>query len=235
MGDSDIICGVLRMLKIPINEIFGPTLQGEGKYIGCPAIFVRVSGCDLCCPECDTKYAWGDSGATMMTPGEIVRKVVELAGSINPIVVLTGGNPAMYQLGPVVDGLNRECLRIHVETQGTMSPDWLVDADLVTISPKMSMGISTTENFVRYFEGHVDMQLKVVAFDDASLERALVLHKLMPRIPMVIQQGWNVLENKCAMELDYISMVVLNDERSKKDIRVLPQLHRIIWGDRHGI
>jgi len=63
------------MPLLPVSEIFGPTIQGEGEHIGRRAVFVRLAGCDSRCSWCDTKYAWSTEGATHMSEDEIVNTV----------------------------------------------------------------------------------------------------------------------------------------------------------------
>src|SRR5262249_42610917 len=82
--------------SIPISEIFGPTVQGEGPLIGRPTVFVRTGGCDYRCVWCDTLYAVlpeHRSEWVLMAPTEIARRIDELAGNDPVLVTLSGGNP----------------------------------------------------------------------------------------------------------------------------------------------
>ena len=109
-----------------VNEIFY-SLQGEGYNSGTPAVFVRLNGCNLHCPFCDTKH---DSGVEM-TEEEIVAEV-----SIHParLVVVTGGEPALQLTSTLVDALHSIGKRVAVETNGTcLLPD---NVDWITLSPK---------------------------------------------------------------------------------------------------
>jgi len=91
--------------RIRISEIFGPTIQGEGPLVGRPTVFVRTGGCDYRCTWCDTLYAvlpeyrgeW-----TLMTPAAIMARVDELAGGEPVLVSLSGGNPALQPLAPLI-------------------------------------------------------------------------------------------------------------------------------------
>lgn len=115
------------MKRYPINEIFY-SLQGEGVNAGCPAVFVRFSGCNLKCPFCDTDH----HDATAMSADEII----ECVSGYTPcrLVVLTGGEPSLYIDDNLIGLLCRHGYDIAIETNGTnMIPDGI---NHVTLSPK---------------------------------------------------------------------------------------------------
>jgi len=92
--------------SIAISEIFGPTVQGEGPLIGQPTVFVRTGGCDYRCVWCDTLYAVlpeHRSEWVLMTPTEIERRIDELASNNPVLVTLSGGNPALQPLAPLIE------------------------------------------------------------------------------------------------------------------------------------
>lgn len=111
-----------------VNEIFY-SLQGEGRWTGTPAVFVRLAGCNLRCPFCDTDF----SAAAEMSLSDILREVRGLSPSCRTAVV-TGGEPALQIDEAFVEAFHAEGYRIHLETNGTrpLPPgiDW------VTLSPK---------------------------------------------------------------------------------------------------
>lgn len=114
-----------------VNEIFY-SLQGEGRWAGRGAIFIRFSGCNLKCPFCDTDF----SKHTDMTPWEIMQEVTKLARDV--MVVLTGGEPSLQnekEMAKLCQLLHIENYYIAIETNGTNllkqeNYDW------ITISPK---------------------------------------------------------------------------------------------------
>lgn len=113
-----------------VNEIFH-SLQGEGYHSGTPAVFVRLSGCNLRCPFCDTQHA----GGTEMSEPEIVAAVKSLCPVLrSPLVVVTGGEPALQLTPSLVDALHAAGCRVAVETNGTLHLPGNVD--WVTLSPK---------------------------------------------------------------------------------------------------
>lgn len=116
-----------------VNEIFY-SLQGEGRYTGTPAVFVRFSGCNLACDFCDTDHASG----TDMTEREIVDSVLRYPARH---IVLTGGEPSLQLTPTLLRALKNEGKIIHMETNGTcpLPDDALPLLDWITVSPKFGM------------------------------------------------------------------------------------------------
>ncbi len=115
-----------------VNEIFY-SLQGEGYHAGRPAVFVRFSGCNLQCPFCDTQHEAG----TEMSEQEIVAAAKHLtphSSLLPPLLVITGGEPALQLTATLVALLHQEGFRVAVETNGTLPLP--PNVDWVTLSPK---------------------------------------------------------------------------------------------------
>ncbi len=111
----------------PINEIFC-SLQGEGEKTGTVSVFIRMSGCNLRCAFCDTDH----QSHTMMSAPEIVEQVMRYPGA--PLIVLTGGEPALHIDTALIQALKLTGKTIAIETNGTLPlPDGI---DWVTLSPK---------------------------------------------------------------------------------------------------
>lgn len=111
----------------PINEIFC-SLQGEGEKSGTVSVFIRMSGCNLRCAFCDTDH----QSHTMMSAPEIVEQVMRYPGA--PLIVLTGGEPALHIDNALIQALKLTGKTIAIETNGTLPlPDGI---DWVTLSPK---------------------------------------------------------------------------------------------------
>lgn len=113
-----------------INEIFY-SLQGEGRWAGTPAIFVRFSGCNLKCDFCDTKHQEGK----LYTEDDLVR---EIALYDAKHVILTGGEPTLQITRSFVEKLHQQGKFIHIETNGTkaLGDDLCCLFDWITVSPK---------------------------------------------------------------------------------------------------
>lgn len=109
-----------------INEIFY-SLQGEGFYTGTPSLFVRLSGCNLKCPFCDTDHL----PYTEMTEHEIIEEVAKCPAKH---VVITGGEPSLQLTELLIEGLHSLGKYVAVETNGTH--ELPQNVDWVTLSPK---------------------------------------------------------------------------------------------------
>jgi len=114
-----------------IIEIFS-SIQGEGSMLGQPTTFIRLGGCNLACPWCDTKESWGHSGGTRMTTTEIIG--ICKAANID-MVTITGGEPCVSPFLPqLVRELRQNDFIVCLETNATMpTPE---DVDWVVASPK---------------------------------------------------------------------------------------------------
>ena len=116
-----------------VSEIFY-SIQGEGKLVGVPSVFVRASGCNLRCTWCDTPYASWDPEGEEIAVNEIVRRVNSMGGQH---VVITGGEPMiMPDIVPLCDALSKLGHHITIETAATVYKP--VKLDLASLSPKLS-------------------------------------------------------------------------------------------------
>ncbi|MGB0870714.1 MAG: 7-carboxy-7-deazaguanine synthase QueE [Flavobacteriales bacterium] len=114
--------------KLPIMEHFY-TIQGEGKFTGHAAYFIRTAGCDVGCPFCDVKESWSIHEDQWMSTADLVTTVDQAK-----IAVITGGEPLLHQLDDLTKKLNENNIKTHIETSGSsmLSGQW----DWITLSPK---------------------------------------------------------------------------------------------------
>lgn len=117
---------------LPIMEHFY-TIQGEGAYTGVATYFIRLGGCDVGCHWCDVKDSW-DAEKHPLT---LVEDIVEIATSQASIIVITGGEPLMWDLSYLTKKLHEKGARIHMETSGAYPMSG--DIDWVCLSPKKTM------------------------------------------------------------------------------------------------
>jgi len=117
-------------LTYPVTEAF-PTLQGEGRYKGTPAYFIRLAGRDVGSSWCDVKESWQVEDHPQVEVEELVLGAKQSGLSM---VVLTGGEPCMFNSEPITSALKKEGFKIHLETSGAYSI--LGEFDWITLSPK---------------------------------------------------------------------------------------------------
>jgi 7-carboxy-7-deazaguanine synthase len=234
----------------PVVEMFGPTVQGEGPDAGVPAYFIRFGGCDFRCSWCDSMYAVDPvivkTEARRLSTPEIANELDALATGPQ-LVVLTGGNPAMFDLAPLVSALHERRLAVAVETQGSIWRDWLSEVDRLVISPKPpSSGMATTEHRGRLadFMGRATQNassvLKIVVFDDHDLEWARGIAREYAGVPLYLSAGTDVGladdDTLAALRTRFrwLCEAVATDAEFAS-ARVLPQLHVVAWGTRRGV
>jgi 7-carboxy-7-deazaguanine synthase len=107
------------------------TIQGEGFYQGHAAYFIRLGGCDVGCVWCDVKESWDANSHPLVSIDEMADRAKKSGAEI---VVITGGEPAMYDLRELTSVLHKKNLRTHIETSGAypITGDW----DWICFSPK---------------------------------------------------------------------------------------------------
>ena len=222
-----------------IAEIFY-SIQGEGRLVGVPSVFVRTSGCNLRCSWCDTPYtSWAPEGPAMDI-GEIMEKSAEFTAARH--VVLTGGEP---MLAPGIVELSQRFrergMHITVETAGTVYTP--VACDLMSISPKLAN--STPEGIFREHHerlrkkieplreliGKYDYQLKFVIAGEGDIGE---VSALIARL--------NVPAEKVILMPEGIHADVLRErgvwvaEMCKRHgFRFSPRLHVDLYGNRRGV
>lgn len=115
--------------SLPLMEAFY-TLQGEGYHKGSAAYFIRIGGCDVGCHWCDVKESWDSE----KHPPTAVDRIVQEASKYSATVVVTGGEPLMWNMTPLTSALKAKGMNIHIETSGAyaISGQW----DWFCLSPK---------------------------------------------------------------------------------------------------
>ncbi len=243
-----------KLSKIPVMEIFGPTIQGEGAVIGQKTMFVRTAGCDYSCSWCDSAFTWDGSGKeqiTMMTAEEIWTELKRLGGDGFSFVTISGGNPALLKnLDELIALFKENEVTIGIETQGSRWQDWFYDIDELTISPKppsskMITDFEILDKILVHLKNNQNEQhvsLKVVIFNDEDYEFAKKIHQRYPDVPFFFQVGNDdittmdnaQLISKLLQKYEWLINKVISDGEVK-NAKVLPQLHTYIWGNKRGV
>lgn len=138
----------------PVNEFF-QTIQGEGNYTGTPSIFIRLQGCPVGCSWCDTKQTWdvdpndevdanaiitksADSPTWFNTTPEALLSIIQQEKFTAKHIVITGGEPCLYDLHPLTNLFIDQGYSIQIETSGTFEIK-THEKTWVTVSPKVNM------------------------------------------------------------------------------------------------
>jgi len=119
--------------SLPLVEEFF-TLQGEGYHTGKAAYFIRIGGCDVGCSWCDSRFSWNPKLHPVVQTDDIIENVIK---SGTDSVVVTGGEPLMWNLDYLCEGLKKRNINTFIETSGAypVSGNW----DWICLSPKKNM------------------------------------------------------------------------------------------------
>lgn len=230
------ITPMLATKTLLVNETFA-SIQGEGSLIGSPAFFIRLDGCPLRCAWCDTPYALaGDAGADVS-----VDALAAQAADFDRVVI-TGGEPLAQDIAPLVEALHGK--HITVETSGTIFTD-LPGVSLFSISPKVgSSGYSpkpaTLRRFCACAAGRMQLKFVIAGLRDLSEALACVegiSESLPAKTPIVLQPESRSAGSGdgYAMFLKWLTESIMAERRWRPfDVRVLPQLHYVLWGGEPG-
>lgn len=145
--------------ELDVHSIFY-TIQGEGPLSGRRAVFIRLAGCNLQCPGCDTEYT---EGRRMMTITDIAVEAIaafELDSGGLPAIVITGGEPLRQPIGPLVSKLVSFGFIVQIESNGMFAPDevlrdqliWNKERVMLVISPKTPKINLIAENVAHCFK-----------------------------------------------------------------------------------
>lgn len=178
-------------LMLPLMEAFY-TIQGEGFHKGTAAYFIRLGGCDVGCHWCDVKESWD---ADMHPPTEI-SAIVNQAAQYSDTIVVTGGEPLMWDMEPLTRALKEKQLKTHIETSGAyqLTGTW----DWICLSPKKNM-----KPLDPIYE--VADELKVIVYNKHDLifaeEQA---KKVKPGCILYLQPEWSAREKVTPMIVDHV-------------------------------
>jgi organic radical activating enzyme len=178
--------------SLPLMEHFH-TLQGEGRFSGHSAYFIRLGGCDVGCVWCDVKESWNKDAHPLIPIDEMVDSV-KASGS--HIAVITGGEPLMHDLTRLTTALQHEGIRTHVETSGAhpLSGRW----DWICFSPKKFK--APLEEVIA--EAH---ELKVVIYHPSDFAWAeQYASKVSPDCLLYLQPEWSKSATMTPLIIEYI-------------------------------
>ena len=220
------------MKELKVCEIFG-SIQGEGKYIGRNSIFLRLSGCNLFCVYCDTRY---HSKGYIMSIDDIKKKIGKYDSNY---LVITGGEPLIQQeaLITLLSELPKKYF-ITIETNATIMPDEKL-FDLVdhwSCSPKLTSSENdidkrTNYNVLEFYNNCYDAIFKFVITGELDLKEVLFLED---QLQLDKDKIYLMPEGRTMSELNMRSKLVVNMCK-QNNFHFSPRIHISIWGSKRGV
>jgi 7-carboxy-7-deazaguanine synthase len=173
-----------KSITYPIVETFH-SVQGEGIHTGVSAFFIRLGGCDVACPWCDTKESWNTKLHPQRTVTELIAEVQQAQPAI---AIITGGEPLLHDLTCLTTAIKQQNIPVHLETSG--SHPFSGEFDWVTFSPKQFKAPYST------VYPHVN-ELKVVIVNKYDFKWAEQQAALVPPDTIkYLQPEWNTSSSK---------------------------------------
>jgi 7-carboxy-7-deazaguanine synthase len=179
---------------LPLMEDFY-TIQGEGFYQGRAAYFIRLGGCDVGCVWCDVKESWDASAHPLVSVEEMTRRA---KASGTELVVITGGEPVMYDLTNLTASLKEAGLQTNIETSGAypLTGTW----DWVCLSPK-KFKMPDASVYQKANE------LKVIVYNKSDLGWAEELaKKVSNNCILFLQPEWSKEKEMIPLIIDYVKL-----------------------------
>ena len=195
------------LTKLPVMEKFY-TIQGEGYYSGQPFYFIRLGGCDVGCHWCDVKESWDQNQHQFIEIDDLIKDVKEYTSN----VVITGGEPLMWDLSEFTKRFKENNIKLHLETSGAyeMSGNW----DWVCLSPKKKM-LPKQEIYSKANE------LKVIIYNNDDFKFAIQeSEKVSSKCKLFLQPEWS----KFDIMKDKIAQFVMKN----KNWNISLQIHKYL-------
>ena len=191
---------------LPLMESFY-SIQGEGYFSGSPAFFLRIGGCDVGCHWCDVKESWD---ADLHPPTSLENIITEIKKENVKTVVITGGEPLMWNLNPLTSRLKKEGYNIHLETSGAYPLSG--NFDWICLSPKkQSITLDSIKKYVN--------ELKIIVHNKNDLHYAEEQrNNLSSDCKLYLQPEWSKKNKMIPIIIDFV--------KSNKDWVISLQNHR---------
>ena len=177
--------------SLPIMEAFY-TIQGEGFHKGSASYFIRTGGCDIGCHWCDVKESWDENSHPIISVEEIVKK----SAGFSDCVVVTGGEPLMWNMNPLTKALKKLGKKTHIETSGAypLTGVW----DWICLSPKKAkLPIQDAYNNAN--------ELKIIIYNNHDFKFAeKEAKKVNKNAILYLQPEWGKREEMIPLMVDFI-------------------------------
>ena len=189
--DSDTKNLVDKGEMLPLMESFY-TIQGEGFHKGAAAYFIRLGGCDVGCHWCDVKESWD----ALLHPPTLTTEIVENTKQFSDTVVVTGGEPLMWDMSILTKLLKEKNKSVHIETSGAydLSGNW----DWICLSPKKRK-LPKNEIY------QVADELKMIIYNKSDFEFAeREAAKVNQKCVLFLQPEWSKRDLVMPLIVDYV-------------------------------
>lgn len=232
------------MTYINVNEVFGPTIQGEGIHAGRLVGFLRVAGCNLACSWCDTPYSWDWNRfdkkveSHKWTIEELTKALDDMA--VERIIV-TGGEPMLQQRAITALAHTLPMCEFEIETNGTVAPtaDTNEVISLYVVSPKLahsgdSLGARLNETALtsfahRAWDGQAIFKFVAQAVSDLEQVQEIVQKYRIPRETVwVMPEGYE-------QETHLKNLQAIADAVVARGWNLTTRLHLLAWGQKRGV
>lgn len=221
-----------------VSEVFGPTVQGEGPYLGRRAVFLRLLGCNLTCSWCDTKYTWDfqnyprplleDSKKSL----DEVREMVFGAGLDEAtILVISGGEPLLQWQGleAFLDYFVAD-YEVHIETNGTQAPLNVPDVHY-NVSPKLI-------NANTHLEKYDHRLLRAFLLEDAIFkfvcQRPEDVDEVKQTFPYLPPDRVYIMPEGTSAQAVQEHLKAVAEYAIQNHYNLTTRLHTMVWGDERG-
>jgi len=207
------------------------SIQGEGPNMGKPCTFIRFSGCNLRCPWCDSKYAW-PVDKMMLTVAQILKSP---SVKKHKHIVLTGGEPMMRNLEPLLVELARHNHSVEIETNGTYWSSPVSKFANIVVSPKLTVegGINPVaiDQFVR--AGGITFKFVVSSTDEIDQVYEFCENYQVKSGAKIYLMPEGITRKVILERLQLIACYV-RDMYPNWDVKISPRLHILLWGNKRG-
>ncbi|MDG2371601.1 MAG: 7-carboxy-7-deazaguanine synthase QueE [Flavobacteriaceae bacterium] len=191
MGINNNIDQVKLGEMLPLMEAFY-SIQGEGYHKGSAAYFIRVGGCDVGCHWCDVKESWDAE----LHPPTNISIIVDQAYKSSNTIVITGGEPLMWNMNPLTKLLKEKGMQIHLETSGAYNVtgcwDWFCLSPKKNMKPKKSAYSIANE-------------LKIIIYNKHDFKFAeMQAEKVNNKCRLFLQPEWSKRDKMMPQIVDYV-------------------------------
>jgi 7-carboxy-7-deazaguanine synthase len=209
---------------IEVQEVFGPSIEGEGALVGAPGVYIRTG------PAVQPK---------LMSVEDLIKDVESRCGHHPYLVTVTGGEPSLYdEIGDLLDKLHTKNHPVKIETKGIKIPTWIEQVDTLSLSPDL---YAPSWDVLRaYIQSAQAVYLKAGILTSEDLEQAYKISRafsttpfyLFPKHDEALESLGDINENLLGRYRWLVSEVL---QRQWTNMRVFPPAHVLLWGNATGV